>query len=104
MPPARRADLVRVVEKLGLPIIEDTVYSFLGDEAPLAALAPDSCIVLDSLSKKVAPDWRSVSSFHRRAYANASWPRCGRAMDRFGFAVGGWNADDGRRTVSELVR
>lgn len=55
MPPARRAEIVRVAEKLGLPIIEDTVYSFLGDETPLAALAPDSCIVLDSLSKKVAP-------------------------------------------------
>src|SRR6266571_2809779 len=29
MPPARRADLLRVVEKLGLPVIEDTVYGFL---------------------------------------------------------------------------
>src|SRR5437867_3005359 len=26
MPPARRVDLLRVVEKLGLPVIEDTVY------------------------------------------------------------------------------
>ena len=55
MPPARRADLVRVTEKLNLTIIEDTVYGFLGDEPPLTALAPDSCIVVDSLSKKVAP-------------------------------------------------
>jgi DNA-binding transcriptional MocR family regulator len=55
MTPARRADLLRVVEKLNLPIIEDNVYGFLDDEPPLAALAPDSCIVVDSLSKKVAP-------------------------------------------------
>ena len=55
MPPARRADLLRVVEKLDLTVIEDTVYGFLDEETPLAALAPDSCIVLDSLSKKVAP-------------------------------------------------
>ena len=55
MPPARRADLVRVIEKLNLTVIEDTVYGFLDDEPPLAALAPDRCIVLDSLSKKVAP-------------------------------------------------
>src|SRR5262249_42704943 len=48
-------DLVRVAEKLDLPIIEDNVYGFLDDEPPLAALAPDACIVLDSLSKKVAP-------------------------------------------------
>ncbi|HLH92028.1 MAG TPA: PLP-dependent aminotransferase family protein [Xanthobacteraceae bacterium] len=55
MSAARRADLVRVVEKLDLPVIEDNVYGFLEDEPPLAALAPDRCIVVDSLSKKVAP-------------------------------------------------
>jgi len=55
MPPSRRADLLRVVEKLGVTVIEDAVYGFLEDEAPLAAEAPESCVVLDSLSKKVAP-------------------------------------------------
>ncbi len=56
MPAARRADLLRVIEKLDLTVIEDAVYGFLDDEqAPLAALAPDRCIVLDSLSKKIAP-------------------------------------------------
>jgi DNA-binding transcriptional MocR family regulator len=55
MPAERRAELLRVIEKLGLVVIEDGVYGFLDDEMPLAALAPDSCIVLDSLSKKVAP-------------------------------------------------
>lgn len=55
MPRARRTDLLGVVAALGLPVIEDNVYGFLEDEAPLAALAPDSCIVIDSLSKKVAP-------------------------------------------------
>jgi DNA-binding transcriptional MocR family regulator len=52
---ARREDLLRVVNKLGIPIIEDNVYGFLDEEPPLAALAPDTCIVIDSLSKKVAP-------------------------------------------------
>jgi DNA-binding transcriptional MocR family regulator len=55
MPSARRADLLRVVEKLDLIVIEDAVYAFLDDQPPLAALAPDRCVVLDSLSKKVAP-------------------------------------------------
>ena len=55
MPASRRADLLRVVEKLDLTIIEDMVYGFLDEQPPLAALAPDRCIVLDSLSKKVAP-------------------------------------------------
>src|SRR6202008_1753653 len=40
MTPTRRADLLRIVEKPNLPIIEDNVYGFLDDEPPLAALAP----------------------------------------------------------------
>jgi DNA-binding transcriptional MocR family regulator len=52
---ARRINLLRVVDELGLPVIEDNVYAFLDDEPPLAALAPDTCIVIDSLSKMVAP-------------------------------------------------
>ncbi|MBW9064971.1 PLP-dependent aminotransferase family protein [Rhizobium herbae] len=55
MTPARKTDLLRVVEKFNLPIIEDIVYGFLDNEPPLAALAPESCIVIDSLSKSVAP-------------------------------------------------
>src|ERR1700704_1211712 len=55
MPQARRVDLLRVVEKLDLTVIEDMVYGFLDDVPPLAASAPDRCVVLDSLSKKVAP-------------------------------------------------
>ena len=55
MTPTRRADLLRIVEQLNLPVIEDNVYGFLDNEPPLAALAPESCIVIDSLSKKVAP-------------------------------------------------
>ena len=55
MPASRRADLSQIVEKLGLIMIEDAVYGFLDDEAPLAALAPNSCVLVDSLSKKVAP-------------------------------------------------
>src|SRR5436190_13923507 len=47
MPSSRRADLLRVVEKLDLTVIEDAVYAFLDDEPPLAALAPDRCVVLD---------------------------------------------------------
>jgi len=55
MTSSRRTDLVRAVEELGIPIIEDNVYAFLDDQPPLAALAPDTCIVVDSLSKMVAP-------------------------------------------------
>lgn len=55
MPPDRRRHIVELAQKLDLPLIEDLVYGFLTDEVPLAQLAPDHCIVLDSLSKRVAP-------------------------------------------------
>jgi len=51
----RRDELVRVLGSLGLMAIEDTVYGFLCDEPPLAALAPERSIVIDSLSKRIAP-------------------------------------------------
>ncbi|MCP2247432.1 aminotransferase-like domain-containing protein [Lentzea aerocolonigenes] len=55
MPAERRAEVVAVLEELDLPLIEDCVYTFLCDEPPLAALAPDRTVVVDSLSKRIAP-------------------------------------------------
>ena len=55
MPPDRREELARLAERLDLIIVEDAVYGFLADETPLAGLAPNHCMVLDSLSKRVAP-------------------------------------------------
>lgn len=52
----RRAAMARTLTSLGLPAIEDRVYAFLAkDDVPVAALAPDHVIVVDSLSKRVAP-------------------------------------------------
>lgn len=55
MPPQRSSDLVQMAEKLDITIVEDGVYGFLSDDAALAALAPERCIIVDSLSKRVAP-------------------------------------------------
>ncbi|MCF6525752.1 PLP-dependent aminotransferase family protein [Streptomyces sp. JJ36] len=55
MPAARRAELAAVLDELELPAVEDAVYSFLHDEPPLAALAPERTTVVDSLSKRIAP-------------------------------------------------
>ncbi|GGM96320.1 GntR family transcriptional regulator [Lentzea pudingi] len=52
MPAHRRAE---VVAALDVPLIEDAVYTFLADEPPLAALAPDRTVLVDSLSKRIAP-------------------------------------------------
>lgn len=52
----RRADVARVLTTLDIPGIEDHVYAFLVDAPPpLASLAPDRFVTVDSLSKRVAP-------------------------------------------------
>src|SRR3954470_23439585 len=105
MPESRRAELLRVVEKLDLTIIEDMVYGFLGDEAPLAALAPDRCIVLDSLSKKVAPGLALgfiVAPPRLRESIMASVRSGGWTASGYAFAAAQRMMADG--TASELVR
>ncbi|WP_407180175.1 PLP-dependent aminotransferase family protein [Bradyrhizobium sp. STM 3562] len=106
MPPARRADLLRVVDKLGLPVIEDAVYSFLDDDAtPLAAMAPESCIVLDSLSKKVAPGLALgliVAPARLRESIMASVRSGGWTAGGYALAAGQKLMGDG--TVAELSR
>ncbi|MFI6034099.1 aminotransferase class I/II-fold pyridoxal phosphate-dependent enzyme [Streptomyces sp. NPDC051315] len=52
----RLADLGRAVADLGLPVVEDRIWSFLRPDAvPLAAHAPELTHVVDGLSKRVAP-------------------------------------------------
>ncbi|MFJ9899094.1 PLP-dependent aminotransferase family protein [Streptomyces sp. NPDC091280] len=55
--PARRVErLAEVLLGLGIPAIEDTIWAFLRDELPpLAAYAPERTVLIDSLSKRVAP-------------------------------------------------
>ncbi|MFD3520051.1 PLP-dependent aminotransferase family protein [Streptomyces sp. NPDC058653] len=55
-PPGRRARLVEMARKLDLYVIEDAIYGFLRDDVPpLATLAPERTVVLDSMSKRLAP-------------------------------------------------
>ena len=105
MTSARRADLLRVVEKLGLPILEDNVYGFLDDEPPLAALAPDACIVIDSLSQKVAPGLALgfvVPPPRLRESVMAAVRSGGWTASGFAFAAAQRMMADG--TVAELAR
>jgi DNA-binding transcriptional MocR family regulator len=56
MPPDRRAEIAAVLDRLDLLAVEDRVNAFLRPEpAPLAAWAPQRTVVVDSLSKRVAP-------------------------------------------------
>ncbi len=54
---ARKREIGDVVRELGLPVVEDRIWSFLHPDspAPLAAHAPDLVHVVDGLSKRVAP-------------------------------------------------
>ncbi|WP_163509616.1 PLP-dependent aminotransferase family protein [Fodinicola acaciae] len=53
---ARRERIAEVLDSRGMYAIEDTIYGFLHDELPpLAAFAPQWTVVVDSLSKRVAP-------------------------------------------------
>lgn len=56
MSPRRRAELAGLLDRLDLYAIEDTIWAFLCDgPPPLAAFAPDRTILVDSLSKRLAP-------------------------------------------------
>ncbi|MBR0874597.1 PLP-dependent aminotransferase family protein [Bradyrhizobium tropiciagri] len=105
MPAERRGELLRLVEKLDLIVIEDAVYGFLDDEVPLAAMAPDRCIVLDSLSKKVAPGLALgflVSPPRLRESVMAAVRSGGWTASGYAFAAGQRLMADG--TAGELSR
>lgn len=56
MPPRRRAELAAVLRERDLPCVEDTVYAFLRDgPPPLVTWAPERTLVVDGLSKRLAP-------------------------------------------------
>jgi DNA-binding transcriptional MocR family regulator len=52
----RRADIAETLRQHDIYAIEDRIYSFLRDDLPpLAAIAPERTIVVDSLSKRLSP-------------------------------------------------
>lgn len=56
MSPGRQAEIADVLDRLDIHAIEDAIWSFLRDDlSPLAAVAPDRTVLVDSLSKRLAP-------------------------------------------------
>ncbi|MFF7448427.1 MULTISPECIES: aminotransferase class I/II-fold pyridoxal phosphate-dependent enzyme [unclassified Streptomyces] len=56
MPAERVQQLADVLNRLGIVAVEDAIWAFLQDELPpLAAYAPERTVLVDSLSKRVAP-------------------------------------------------
>jgi DNA-binding transcriptional MocR family regulator len=57
MPASRRREVAELCRALDILVVEDSVYGFLSADAPppVAAHAPERAVVVDSLSKRVAP-------------------------------------------------
>ncbi|MFE6050242.1 PLP-dependent aminotransferase family protein [Kitasatospora sp. NPDC056446] len=56
LPHERAVALAEELRRLDLPAVEDAIWSFLRPELPpLAALAPERTVLVDSLSKRLAP-------------------------------------------------
>lgn len=56
VPDERRAELAALLDQKDVYALEDGIYGFLRpDQPPLAALAPERAILVDSLSKRLAP-------------------------------------------------
>ncbi|GLZ43291.1 PLP-dependent aminotransferase family protein [Actinokineospora sp. NBRC 105648] len=51
----RRQEVSEVLRSREIPLVEDTIYGFLHDDPPLSALLPDNSVLVDSLSKRLAP-------------------------------------------------
>ncbi|MFG2819826.1 PLP-dependent aminotransferase family protein [Kitasatospora sp. NPDC048365] len=74
--PERREALAAALRRLDLPVVEDAIWSYLRpDSPPLAALAPERTVLVDSLSKRLAPGLTTgfavVPAAHRAAVGAA---------------------------------
>ncbi|SDD29759.1 DNA-binding transcriptional regulator, MocR family, contains an aminotransferase domain [Actinokineospora iranica] len=93
----RRAAIADVLRDREIPLVEDGIYGFLHDDPPVSALVPELGVLVDSLSKRLAPGLTLGFAvvpprLHARvAAANRSG---GWAAQRFALeAARGWIAD-----------
>ena len=105
MPDARREEVTKLAAKLDIFVIEDLVYGFLSDDAPLAAQASDRCIVIDSLSKRIAPG-AAVGFIHAPARL---WEKIAVTVRAGAWSVASLALDAGTRlmadgTAAEIAR
>lgn len=109
VPPDRRAQLVETMRALDLYAVEDAIYGFLRDDVPpLAALAPERTIVLDSMSKRLAPGLTlgyavAPPGFEQRlasALRSGAWATSRFALD----AATQWTTDGTADTIGRAKR
>ncbi|MFI0481242.1 PLP-dependent aminotransferase family protein [Actinomadura sp. 9N215] len=110
MPWVRRAELAGTLERLGLYAIEDRVWAFLLEDgpAPLASLATRRTILVDSLSKRLAPGLSvgiavppaALAGRVAAALRSGAWAPTGFALA----AASGWIADGAVASVTRAKR
>ncbi|MDL4812914.1 aminotransferase-like domain-containing protein [Actinomadura opuntiae] len=110
MPEARRAELADMLDRLGLYAIEDRIWAFLRADGPppLASFAPDRTVLVDSLSKRLAPGLsvgfavapRRVAGRVAAALRSGAWAPAGFALE----AAAGWIADGTVETIVKAKR
>lgn len=99
MPEGRRQDLAAALRRLDLIAVEDAVYAFLEAPAPapLAAFAPERVILVDSLSKRVAP---GITLGFVAAPPGGLAERAGMALRTGAWSAGGLALDLGLRLLA----
>ncbi|WP_105974821.1 aminotransferase-like domain-containing protein [Streptomyces geranii] len=101
----RKRELAGVVRELGVPVVEDRIWSFLAaDGDPLAVHLPELAHVVDGLSKRVAPGLTVgflVVPPDRTEAVAAAVRSGGWSAGRFALEAGVRWAEDG--TVARLV-
>lgn len=108
MDTVRRREIAAALDRTGVVAIEDGIYSFLVDETPVAAFAPDNVIYVDSLSKNVSPSLTlaTLAVPLRLANQTANALRAG-AWTATGFSVamgGQWMKDGTAKSIGRSKR
>ncbi|MET8030902.1 PLP-dependent aminotransferase family protein [Streptomyces avermitilis] len=103
----RLRELADTVRDLGLPVVEDRIWSFLQEDGdPLAAYAPERTYVVDGLSKRVAPGLTVGFLVVPEEQEEPERPEEGAGQDEAAAAgalrSGGWTA--GRFALEAAVR
>ena len=109
MSEGRRLEIAALLRRLDLFAVEDAVYAFLGSEGvPLAAHAPERCLLVDSLSKRLTPGLtlglmvapRNLAERLSASLTSGVWMASGLALE----AGTRWMADGTAALISQLKR
>jgi DNA-binding transcriptional MocR family regulator len=106
----RRAELGAVLRESGITAVEDTIWGFLQPDAPppLASYAPERVVLVDSLSKRLAPGLTAglavvpprLAARVAAALRSGAWTSPGYPLA----AVTGWLGDGTAAAVAEAKR